>query len=150
MRTICTTLVLGFFLSFVTTADVTAHCEIPCGIYDDELRTNLIYEHTVTIEKSMKTIVEQSKQNPVNYNQLVRWVSNKEEHATLIQQTVSQYFMTQRIRPDAEKYIDKLSVLHKMLQAAMKCKQSTDLADVQNLRSLIKQFEILYFGHSNH
>ena len=150
MRTIITSLAIGFSLLFITAANVAAHCEIPCGIYDDELRTNLIYEHTVTIEKSMKTIVEQSKQNPVNYNQLVRWVSNKEEHATLIQQTVSQYFMTQRIRPDAEKYIDKLSVLHKMLQAAMKCKQSTDLADVQNLRSLIKQFEILYFGHSNH
>jgi hypothetical protein len=61
-----------------------------------------------------------------------------------------QYFMTQRIRPDAEKYIDKLSVLHKMLQAAMKCKQSTDLANVQTLRSLLKAFEILYFGQSHH
>ena len=150
MRTTITSLAVVFFLLFITATNVAAHCEIPCGIYDDELRANLIYEHTVTIEKSMKKIAELSKQNPLNYNQLVRWVSNKEEHATLIQQTVSQYFMTQRIRPDAEKYIDKLSVLHKMLQAAMKCKQSTDLADVQNLRSLIKQFEILYFGHSNH
>ena len=29
--------------------------------------------------------------------------------------------MTQRIRPDAEKYIDQLPVLRKMLQAAMNC-----------------------------
>jgi nickel superoxide dismutase len=149
MRSIITLLAAGFFLLFLTAVNVAAHCEIPCGIYDDELRTNLIYEHTVTIEKSMKKIAELSKQNPVNYNQLVRWVSNKEEHATKIQQTVSQYFMTQRIRPDAEKYTDKLSVLHKMLQAAMKCKQSIDLANVQTLRSLLKEFEILYFGHSS-
>ncbi len=150
MKIIITSLATGFFLIFIMAGNVAAHCEIPCGIYDDELRANLIYEHTVTIEKSMKKIAELSKQNPVNYNQLVRWVSNKEEHATIIQHTVSQYFMTQRIRPDAEKYTDKLSVLHKMLQAAMKCKQSIDLANVQTLRSRLKEFEILYFGHSLH
>jgi nickel superoxide dismutase len=148
MRSINTSLAVGFFLIFITTVNVAAHCEIPCGIYDDELRANLIYEHSVTIEKSMKKIAELSKQNPVNYNQLIRWVSNKEEHATMIQHTISQYFMTQRIQPDAEKYIDKLSVLHKMLRTAMKCKQSIDLANVQTLRSLLKEFEILYFGHS--
>jgi len=148
MRTRITSLASGFFLLFITAVNVAAHCEIPCGIYDDELRANLIYEHTVTIEKSMKKLAVLSKQNPVNYNQLVRWVSNKEEHATKIQHTVSQYFMTQRIRPDAEKYLDKLSVLHKMLQAVMKCKQSIDVANVQTLRSLLKEFEILYFGHS--
>ena len=148
MRTIITSLAVGFLFLIVTAANVAAHCEIPCGIYDDKLRASLIYEHTVTIEKSIKKIVELSKQNPVNYNQLVRWVSNKEEHATIIQHTISQYFMTQRIRPDTEKYLDKLSVLHKMLQAAMTCKQSTDLANIQTLRSLLKEFEILYFGQS--
>jgi len=150
MRTTIISLAVGCFLMFITATIVAAHCEIPCGIYDDELRANLIYEHSVTIEKSMKKIAELSKQNPVNYNQLVRWVSNKEEHATIIQTTVSQYFMTQRIQPNAEKYIDKLSVLHKMLRAAMKCKQSIDLANVQTLRSLLKEFEILYFGLSHH
>ena len=125
-----------------------AHCEIPCGIYDDQLRVDLIAEHSTTIEKSMKKIVELSKQNPVNYNQLVRWISNKEKHADEIQHLVTQYFMTQRIKPDAKKYSEKLAVLHKMLIYAMKCKQSTDVAHVSTLRSLTKEFAILYFGHS--
>ena len=146
MRTTITSLAVGFFFLFITATNVAAHCEIPCGIYDDKLRANLIYEHSVTIEKSMKKIAELSKQNPVTYNQLVRWISNKEEHATMIQHIISQYFMTQRIRPDAEKYVDKLSVLHKMLQAAMKCKQTTDLAHVKTLRSLLQEFDNLYFG----
>ena len=125
-----------------------AHCEIPCGIYDDELRVKQIAEHATTIEKSMKEIVALGKGSPVNYNQLVRWVSNKEDHATELQHIVSQYFMTQRIKPDQEKYAEKLAVLHKMLLAAMKCKQTTDLSNVNQLRSLLKEFEVLYFGHS--
>ncbi len=128
---------------------VSAHCEIPCGIYDDQLRTQLIAEHATTIEKSMKQIMELSKANPINYNQLVRWVTNKDNHATEIQHIVSQYFMTQRIKPDQEKYLEKLTVLHKMLIAAMKCKQTTDLAQVNALRAHLKEFEILFFGHSH-
>lgn len=129
---------------FVST--VSAHCEIPCGIYDDQLRTQLIAEHATTIEKSMKAIMALGQADPVNYNQLTRWVSNKEAHATEIQHIVSQYFMTQRLKPDQPKYPAKLTVLHKMLIAAMKCKQTTDLAHVNDLRQYLKEFEALYFG----
>jgi nickel superoxide dismutase len=126
---------------------VSAHCEIPCGIYDDQLRTQLIAEHAATIEKSMKQIMELSKANPIDYNQLVRWVTNKDNHATEIQHIASQYFMTQRIKPDQDKYSEKLILLHKMLIAAMKCKQTTDLSHVNALRAHLNEFERLYFGH---
>jgi len=133
----------------ISISTASAHCEIPCGIYDDQLRTKLIAEHATTIEKSMKQIMGLSKAEPTNYNQLVRWVSNKEKHATKIQHIVSQYFMTQRIKPDQKKYAEKLMVLHKMLIAAMKCKQTTDLAHVKELRAHLKEFETLYFGKSH-
>ncbi|MFC2114699.1 superoxide dismutase [Ni], partial [Bacteroidota bacterium] len=76
----------------------SSHCEVPCGIYDDELRIDLIYEHITTIEKAMKQIGELEKAEPVNYNQVVRWINTKEEHANEIQHIASQYFMTQRIK----------------------------------------------------
>ncbi len=142
---VCFNTVLLSFIIFLP--KLSAHCEIPCGIYDDELRAKLIAEHAGTIEKSMKQIMSLSK-DPANSNQLVRWVSNKEAHATEIQHIVSQYFMTQRIKPDQEKYTEKLTVLHQMLLAAMKCKQTTDVSHVNDLRVLLKKFEVLYFGHS--
>ena len=55
-----------------------AHCEIPCGIYGDSVRIALLYE---TIEKPMNQINELSKSENPDYNQLVRWVMNKEEYA---------------------------------------------------------------------
>ena len=135
------------FVIFIS--DLGAHCQIPCGIYDDQLRTSLIAEHATTVEKSMKQIIELGKANPVNYNQLVRWVSNKESHATQIQDIVSEYFMAQRLKPDQKQYAEKLTILHKMLLAAMKCKQTTDVSHVNDLRALLKDFEALYFGHSD-
>lgn len=141
----------GLFFSVILfpASHAGAHCEIPCGIYDDLMRIKLIAEDATTIEKSMNMIKDLSAQQPVNYNQLVRWVVNKEEHAKKIQDTVYQYFMTQRIKPDTKDYEKKLVVLHKMLVAAMECKQTTDLSHVETLRSLLKQFEKLYFGHTH-
>ncbi|HSN56801.1 MAG TPA: superoxide dismutase [Ni], partial [Candidatus Sulfomarinibacteraceae bacterium] len=50
----------------------SAHCQIPCWIFDDELRVQLIEEDIGTIEKSMQQIVELGAAETVNYNQLVR------------------------------------------------------------------------------
>jgi nickel superoxide dismutase len=122
-----------------------SHCEIPCGIYDDEMRIEMIYEHIATIEKSMNQIKELEKEGNQNYNQLVRWIVNKENHASELQEIVSQYFMTQRIKPDTKDYEKKLGLLHQMLVYSMKCKQTTDLTHVNTLKGLVKEFQGLYF-----
>jgi nickel superoxide dismutase len=130
-----------------------AHCQIPCGIYDDELRVQLIEEHITTIEKSMNQITALGSESPVNSNQLVRWVVNKEEHAQKIQDIVTAYFMAQRIKPtdssDTEahkEYHHRLMLLHHIQVHAMKAKQTTDLAHVEHLRDLVKKFRTAYFG----
>ena len=146
MKKILWQMIVGWVVVFIAAANVYAHCEIPCGIYDDEARITMILEHASTIEKSMNQITLLGKENPLNNNQLVRWIVNKEQHADAVQEIVSQYFMTQRIKPDAEKYSDKLSLLHQMLLAAMKCKQTTDTQHVDSLRDLTARFKGLYFA----
>ena len=130
------------------TSYAAAHCEIPCCIYDDGMRIAMISEHITTLEKSMTQIHTLESGKTVNYNQLVRWIMNKEHHANEIQEIVSQYFMTQRIKPESENYEKKLTLLHQMLIYSMKCKQSTDLSHIAKLRSLLKEFDDLYFGKS--
>ena len=143
MRAAFIMIVLTAALAFAQTA--RAHCEIPCGIYDDRARVQLIAEHIGTIEKSIKQVLDLQQAEQVNYNQLVRWIVNKENHATEIQTIVSQYFMTQRIKPDTEQYARKIAVLHQMLITAMKCKQTTELKYVAELRELLQTFDQLYF-----
>lgn len=126
-----------------------SHCEIPCGIYDDQMRVKMIAEHITTMEKSMKEILRLRTEGPTNYNQLVRWIVNKENHANRLQEIVTQYFMTQRIEIDAKDYAKKITLLHKILVHAMRCKQTTDVIHIGTLRSLLKDFEVLYFGHSH-
>ncbi len=139
---------IGIFWVFLFTGaiQIWAHCEIPCGIYDDGLRIKLMEEHVSTIEKSMQQIIALQAEKPVAYNQLVRWIMNKDDHAEKIQEIISRYFMTQRIKPEDAACGKKLSILHRILVKAMKCKQTTDLSHIKGLRTLLKEFHNAYFG----
>ena len=127
----------------------SAHCQVPCGIYDDPVRITLMKEHTRTIEKSMKEIVRLGEAEKKNYNQIVRWVTNKDEHAQKLSTIATYYFMAQRVAPenaDDKDYAAKIAVLHRVVYYAMKCAQTTDLENVEKVRDAIGEFETLYFG----
>ncbi len=144
--------ILFFVLLFTARPLIYSHCEVPCGIYNDEMRFTMMSEHILTIEKAMQQIMLLSKESPQNMNQIVRWVTNKEKHAEDLQHIISQYFLTQRIKsPEsegkqaAETYVQKLTLCHQILVYAMKAKQTTDMENVERLKSTVAQFKKSYF-----
>ena len=152
MKSIRATILAVLLSILFVSQSVNAHCEIPCGIYGDSIRVSLMLEHIKTIEKAMITIDKLSNSDELNYNQIVRWVVNKEEHANKIQEIVSQYFLHQRIKPvdstnkmEHEKYLNQLSKLHEILVYSMKSKQSTDTNIIDKLRNAVNDFSGLYF-----
>lgn len=140
-------------LAFVAAKTALPHCQIPCGIYGDDTRFDLMLEHVATIEKSMKQIESLQKQEQPNANQLVRWVENKEAHAGELAQIVTAYFMAQRVKPVSseekvahQKYVQQVTLLHQILVRTMKAKQTTDQAHCAGLRELIDEFKKSYSG----
>jgi len=134
-----------------TALGALAHCQIPCGIYNDEARFTLMEEHVTTIEKSIKLIRELGAAKEKNANQIVRWVNNKEQHAAELTEIVTDYFLAQRVKApdpkDAAKlqaYQAQLGQLHQVIVQAMKAKQTTDLTHVKALRALIADFKASY------
>ena len=131
---------------------VFAHCQIPCGIYDDVLRVVSIQEDISTIQKSINKIQElgDSEKSIQNQNQLVRWVNNKEFHAQIIQDVISEYFLAQRIKPkntddkDYAKYVMLSTSCQKIIFYAMKCKQNVDAQYVEKLSAELESLVDVY------
>jgi nickel superoxide dismutase len=149
--TVIAGLVFGALAVMVPVDVALAHCQIPCGIYNDDMRFTMLEEHITTIEKSMKLIVELSKEPSENANQIVRWTANKEKHADELAGIVTEYFLQQRIKPvasidgeDGKKYLEKLRLCHELLVASMKAKQTVDSQYVEKLRSSLGDFHTLY------
>lgn len=154
-RKVTKTLVIwgGIFVAIIGGSLAYSHCQIPCGIYGDEARFAALEEHFTTIEKSMMLVNELSAEKKLNMNQIVRWVQNKEDHSHEVSEIITYYFMAQRIKlplaGDAKAhagYVKKLTLLHEMLVYTMKSKQTTDVANVEKLRSTLAEFRDVYFA----
>ncbi len=127
-----------------------AHCQIPCGIYDDHARVQSMLEDAATVEKSVKLIAELSgKLDAQSQNQLVRWVMNKEKHAQNIISTITDYFLTQRVKSKQEDYAERLIKHHTVIVAAMKTKQSADLGFASSLKASIEALLPYYPEHKH-
>ena len=125
-----------------------AHCQVPCGIYDDQMRFMQMLEHENTIAKAQAQLGELhgGEVTPQAVNQMARWVMTKEDHATKVQEIVSKYFLTQRIKPDSKDYTKQLVAAHKVMVAAMKCKQSADADTAKTLEKAIFDLYRAYEG----
>ncbi len=148
MKPIYQNLIIPFLL---LQGSLLAHCQVPCGIYNDAARIIQIQEDFSTIEKAMTKIEELSQQqDATSMNQLTRWVITKDDHASKIQKVVSEYFLTQRIKAKTEgsefdTYVKQTTTLHQILVSAMKCKQTVDLGHVDEGLHQIEAFIDLYF-----
>ncbi len=149
LNTICRQVSVALLFTLITgiAQQAAAHCQVPCGIYGDQRRFELMLEDTETLAKSITQIGELSAAQDANgHNQLVRWVVTKEEHATSIQRTIADYFMAQRLKADDPQYVAKLTASHAVMVAAMKAKQSADPATAEALKSAILAFHKAYAG----
>lgn len=141
MNTMIRRFLLPALLLTLPAGQLSAHCQIPCGIYDDDNVLGSMRTDVATIEKACTEIDTLAKDCSANAHQLTRWIVNKESHAQDIQDKVLNYFLAQRLKADAEGYVDKLKLCHEIIVTAMKCKQSTDAANVKHLHELMHQFE---------
>ena len=138
--------------------NANAHCQIPCGIYDDPARIAGLKEDAETIRKAVSSLKEMTEPHHhdhghdhdhehvdelTKFNQGTRWIIAKDQHAQNIQDVVSYYFLTQRVKAvpagdnGHETYIAQLAGFHRILVAAMKCKQTVDVANVDELDASI-------------
>lgn len=143
---------LAIATSLLFSQSANAHCQVPCGIYGDELKIAELKQHVTTIKKAAGQIREiAAKENPstLDQQQLVRWVNNKESHAVKIIDETANYFLAQRIKPGADHYAEKLELLHHIIVFSMKAKQGVEDAPADTLLQKIEAFEELYLNHGH-
>jgi nickel superoxide dismutase len=115
----------------------SAHCDIPCGIYDPE-------QTRIEAESCYRIIEKYAASSDELYRQ--RCVVVKEERAELTKHHIDvlwhDYFKPEHL----EKYPDLHDVCWKASKAASKVKQTTDLAAAEELLGLIDKIDEMWKG----
>ncbi len=143
--------------SFFWSQSSFSHCQIPCGIYDDNARIKALLEDSKTIEKSVNQIIKLTDDmasknegaNASSHAQLIRWVLNKDAHAQKIILSIADYFLTQRVKPSHPNYLEQLASHHAVIVAAMRNKQNVDISIAATLTESIKKIENYYPEHTH-
>ncbi len=132
-------------ISLIISAQARAHCQIPCGIYNDHARVDAMLEDTATIKKALTMLTELEKKTDIqSRQQFIRWVMNKENHAQNIITTISDYFLTQRVKSSQKDYTERLKRHHAVIVAAMKTKQKSSMENAMELEKAINALFIYY------
>jgi nickel superoxide dismutase len=149
---ITNSVLMTIFILVLVSPQLESHCQIPCGIYNDQMRITMIREHITTIEKAMNQVSMLSGEENPNYNQLIRWITNKEKHAEEMSGIITDYFLAQRVNPvppeEGKAYSlfqKRLELLHRLMVLTMKSKQGIDLSIINKMRATVKNFEKIYF-----
>ena len=117
---------------------VSAHCDVPCGIYDP----STMQLATLTVIRFMDQINELDGKELTLADQakLVRLVSEKEIHAEKVKQEVrimwGDYFKAAQF----EACPGTNELVHNIMLTGSKCKQGIDRAAAEELLALVNEF----------
>lgn len=133
---------LSLSLSFAPLASprLEAHCQMPCGIYDDNLVFGEMRQCLATMAKAVTEISSHDMNSPSSINQTIRWVGKKDWHSDRFSEDVAEYFLKQRIALDADNLDAKLKSAHILLVLAMHAKQTVDAKLIEELKQEFEHF----------
>lgn len=143
-------IIIAAFIIYMGGEALYAHCQIPCGIYDDHARVMMMLEDAATIDKSIDEMGKLAGKGDIqSQNQMVRWVVNKEKHAENIISSISDYFLTQRVKQSQEDYEKRLVEHHRVIVSSMKVKQEAKKKNVDELKKNIEALVKYYPEHTH-
>jgi len=121
-------------------AQVSAHCDIPCGIYDStpaQIFALSVLRYCHQIEALTDSRADQTK--------LVRLVADKEKHAESVKHEVRIIWGDYFKGPLLEKYPNIHTLAHDIMLAGSAAKQHIDVENAQKLVDLVNEFAATFW-----
>ncbi len=124
---------------------VSAHCDIPCGIYDPHL-AQLSALTVIRMLDLMIDLQNTHKDTDLEFrNSMIRYVSVKEEHAELCKKEIRVIFGDYIKKDHIDKFTELPELTHKIMQVASKCRQATARENGLELLGLVNRFTEIFW-----
>ena len=118
---------------------VSAHCDIPCGIYDPVVAQI----NALTVIRMVDLITELEGAAPLSVAdqaKLGRLVAQKETHALKVKEEVRVIWGDYFKQPQFDQVAGIHDLVHSIMMEGSKCRQSVDRAAAVELLNLVNQF----------
>jgi nickel superoxide dismutase len=138
-----------FYVSVLTFAlfsqtHLSGHCQMPCGIYHDDMVYDQIDQFVETVFKGISVLNESKFSSVKDKNEFVRWVVQKEKCCDETANIITVYFLQQKIKPNEPDTVKKLVSAHKLLFLLVSIKQNSDLEFVKQFNAEWEKFKLMF------
>ncbi len=127
-------------------ARVSAHCDIPCKIYDPATAQIA----ALTVVRMVDLITEQVGENGAEglaaQAQLTRLVAQKETHVQQIKNDIRVIWGDYLKQPQFEEFPETHELVHGIMLAASKCAQNIDRAAAEALLEKVNAFAKIFWA----
>ena len=124
----------------------SAHCDIPCGIYDPHQA--LI--GALTVIRMIDLMEDQKKAHPADsanfINNMPRYVLVKEEHAEVVKREVRVIFGDYIKQEQLDKFPELPALVHKIMQLASKVRQTANREIAMELLGAVNRFAEIFWA----
>lgn len=139
-----TILVQGIIALLCHTGSLMAHCQMPCGIYHDELVFNQIDQYIETMYKGITELNNSKFSTPFERNNFMRWVKLKDSASDEIASLITEYFLQQKIKPAEADTPKRLISAHKMLFELTAIKQNVNIKMIEAFADEWENFKQMF------
>jgi nickel superoxide dismutase len=133
-----------FCVSAFAYIDVSAHCQMPCGIYHDDMVFDEIDQYVETMYKGISVLNNNPFANSKDRNEFTRWVIEKEKASDNVAKWIMQYFLQQKIKPGEADTPRMLASAHSLLFLLVGIKQNSSLDYVEQFSKEWDKFKLMF------
>jgi nickel superoxide dismutase len=123
----------------------SAHCDIPCGIYDPHQSQVAVLTVIRMIDLMNDLVKGEQKDTLAFHNSLTRYVLVKEEHAELCKREVRVIFGDFIKKEHVDKYPELPTLVHKIMQLGSKVRQTAGRDSAMELLAAVNRFAEIFW-----
>lgn len=138
------TFALTTLVAILYTVTAFAHCQMPCGIYHDDMVYDQLDQYVETMFKGVTMLSNSKFASAWDRNEFVRWVMQKEKASDEAAQLFTTYFLQQKIKPGEDDTVKRLTSVHKLLFLLVQIKQNTERKLVEEFADEWEKFKLMF------
>ena len=139
---------LNFINKKKTIKKVSAHCDIPCKIYDP-ITSQLAVLTMIRLVDLIEEIKQKDSLSISDHAQLSRLIAQKEEHGHKVKDEIRVIWGDYIKEPQLEKFPELHALSHSIMLAASKAKQNIDKAATLDLLEKVNRFAEIFWASKN-
>lgn len=125
--------------------EASAHCDIPCGIYDPHQAQVAVLTVIRMLDLASDLVKGEQKDTLAFHNSLTRYILIKEEHAELCKREVRVIFGDFIKKEHVDKYPELPALFHKIMQLGSKARQTASRETAVELLGAVNRFAEIFW-----